>query len=451
MENPPDILIVEDSPTQSLHLQDILEKNNYKVIIARNGLQAFEYLKKKLPMLVISDIIMPKMNGYELCSLIKDDERFKNIPVILLTSLSNPEDVVKALECGADNFVTKPYKEKFLISRIQNVLLNQEFRNSCRTEMGIEIFFAGKKHFITSNRMQIIDLLFSTYESAILKNRELEKVNCELMLAQRELEQKNIEMADLNREKNHFLGMAAHDLRNPLSAIFNYGDLLLDESELLSNEQKEIISKIKSSSEFMLQLVNEFLDISIIESGRLTLDLQETHLASLIKESISFNCIFAVKKGIRLVFNYSDTENIPSIILDVSKIKQVINNLISNALKFSYPQGCVEISLKKIKNQVVISVKDEGQGIPKGEMTKLFSPFEKTTVRSTAGEKSTGLGLAIAKKIIQEHNGEIRAKSKPGHGSIFYVSLPFHPNKVEAKTKTKVSCFERPLYSEKKK
>jgi two-component system cell cycle response regulator len=174
------ILIVEDSTTQAKILQHALEKNGFEVYKTNNGREALEYLNDHAPSIIISDIIMPEMNGYEFCKKIKSDERLKNIPIVLLTTLSEPEDVIKGLESGADNFMTKPYDEQTLIARIHYVLINAELREPRASEMGIEIAFAGKKHFITSNRVQILDLLISTYENAIQKTRELEKTIIEL-------------------------------------------------------------------------------------------------------------------------------------------------------------------------------------------------------------------------------------------------------------------------------
>ena len=177
------ILIVEDSPTQREKLKYLLETYGHSVIDSENAESALEYLNNKdniRPTIIISDIMRPGMDGYELCSKIKNDERFKDIPVILLTTLSEPEDVLKGLDSGADNFVIKPYNDDFLLSRIDYVVLNREFRRSHQTEMGLEIVFGGKKRYITSSRMQILDMLFSTYETIIQKNKELEKINREL-------------------------------------------------------------------------------------------------------------------------------------------------------------------------------------------------------------------------------------------------------------------------------
>jgi DNA-binding response OmpR family regulator len=178
-----DILIVEDSPVQAAYLQQILEQRNYHVSVAHNGKEALIAMRNHKPSIVISDIIMPEMDGYELCQSIRSDEDLKHIPVILLTQLSDPEDVIRGLEYGADNFVTKPYSEEFLLSRIRYVLMNQELRRGAVTEEAIEIFFANQKYSISSDRVQILDLLLSTYEAAIQKNQELEQANEELKIA----------------------------------------------------------------------------------------------------------------------------------------------------------------------------------------------------------------------------------------------------------------------------
>jgi len=194
-----EILVVEDSPTQAMHLKYILEKYDYQVTVARDGKNALATMRTRKPTIVISDILMPEMDGYELCRQIRADENLKYIPVILLTQLFDPRDVIRGLLSGADNFVTKPYSEQFLVSRIQYILANQELRRNSITEMGIEIIFAGQKHFITSDRMQILDLLFSTFENAVQRNQELEEANKELRKALETIETINMVSEKLNR------------------------------------------------------------------------------------------------------------------------------------------------------------------------------------------------------------------------------------------------------------
>lgn len=185
-----EILIVEDSPTQAEQLKFDLEQHGYKVQTAINGKEALKHLEKHKPFIVISDIVMPEMDGFDLCSTIKLDEKLKSIPVILLTSLSDPEDIVKGLLSMADNFIVKPYDEEYLLSRIEYIKINKEMRKREQSQLGVEIFFAGQKHLITAERMQILDLLISTYETAVQKNRELEKAKEELAELNAKLEEK---------------------------------------------------------------------------------------------------------------------------------------------------------------------------------------------------------------------------------------------------------------------
>ena len=168
------ILIVEDSRTQAFQLQHILERHDYHVSVAQSGQEALAAIKRSVPNIVISDIVMPEMDGYELCRRIKADADSQDVPVILLTQLADPKDIIRGLECGADNFITKPYKEEFLLSRMQYILANRRLRGDTVSRMGVEIFFGGEKYVITSDRMQVLHLLLSTYETTVQKNLELE-------------------------------------------------------------------------------------------------------------------------------------------------------------------------------------------------------------------------------------------------------------------------------------
>ncbi|MBS7691344.1 PAS domain S-box protein [Pseudomonas lalucatii] len=167
------ILIVEDSPTQATELQFLLESAGCQVRVARNGVEALAFLAEQLPTIIISDIVMPQMDGYELCRQLKGDPGTAAIPVILVTSLADARDVVHGLACGADNFIVKPYDEKYLMSRIRYFLVNLELRGNERVQMGVEVVLEGERHFITAGRQQILDLLISTYEQGIRLNHEL--------------------------------------------------------------------------------------------------------------------------------------------------------------------------------------------------------------------------------------------------------------------------------------
>ncbi|KAF0163510.1 MAG: response regulator receiver [Rhodocyclaceae bacterium] len=168
-----EILIAEDSPTQAEKLRYLLEKHGYAVVTAPDGKQALAAVQRRKPALVISDIVMPEMNGYELCKAIKSDEALRETPVILVTTLSDVMDIMQGLECGADNFIRKPYEEKYLLARVDYLLMNQEMRKSQKMQMGMEIHLGGQKHFITAERQQIVDLLISVYEEAVHISEEL--------------------------------------------------------------------------------------------------------------------------------------------------------------------------------------------------------------------------------------------------------------------------------------
>ena len=185
-----EILVVEDSSTQAQALKCILERHDFVVSVAGNGSEALSCMGERKPTIVMSDILMPEMDGYELCRRIKNDDRFKDLPVILLTSLSDPQDVIRGLECGADNFITKPYDEKYILSRIQYNLANKHLKDIERTQFGVEVILAGEKYFIKSDRIQILNMLLSSYEVAVQKNGELMKVRDELMSFSKKLEQK---------------------------------------------------------------------------------------------------------------------------------------------------------------------------------------------------------------------------------------------------------------------
>lgn len=176
-----EVLIVEDSATQAEQLKYILEEAGYAVSVAANGVAAFKLLNERKPAITVSDVNMPEINGYELCRLIKATPDLKSMPVILLTSLSEPHEIIKGLECGADNLVLKPYEPDFILSRISYVLRNHE--QNAGTDLGIEVLLGDKKHFITSDRLQIIDLLFSTFEAALQRSRELEQAQTQLRRA----------------------------------------------------------------------------------------------------------------------------------------------------------------------------------------------------------------------------------------------------------------------------
>ena len=244
----------------------------------------------------------------------------------------------------------------------------------------------------------------------------------ERKLAEEALKSSNEQLRELNNQKNEFLGMAAHDLRNPIAVIQN-ASLVLSRysSENLSEKQRDFLKKIHDTSKFMLELLNNLLDISKIESGKLELEITKNNYLDFVRKNIEFNKFFATEKGISIDLVASD--DISLVDFDKNKIEQVLNNLISNAIKYSHPNTLIRVEVQKEKDFVVTKVIDQGQGIQEDELPHVFEAFQKSSTKPTAGEKSTGLGLAIVKKIIEGHQGEIGVESEVGKGSTFFFKL----------------------------
>ena len=298
------VLIAEDSPTQALKLQMTLEQNGYEVLHGLNGKAALELIDENNPPdIIITDIVMPEMDGYEFCAEIKKNDKIRDIPVILLTQLSDPKDVIKGLQSGADNFISKPYSEEFLFERIKDILLNQEIRKrSPNLDFSMGIYFGGQKYLLNSNRMQILDLLLSTYYNAINKNKELEEKNLELKKMHKEVKIKNIQLEKLNQEKNQFLGIAAHDLRSPLATLSGCLDIIIASlpANSLDDDQREIFSAMENMLDYMLKLITDVLDFSKIEAGTLDLVKEEFNLVDFMNNTIQFSNILGSRKNIQI-------------------------------------------------------------------------------------------------------------------------------------------------------
>lgn len=235
----------------------------------------------------------------------------------------------------------------------------------------------------------------------------------------KELDDQNHLLQTLNEQKNEFLGIAAHDLRNPIGVILGISKLLEKQT---GDEHKKYTEIISSTSSTMLQLINDLLDISKIEAGKLDLKKNETDYIAFIERNISMNEFFAKNKNISIQCDLEMQHQILS--FDDGKIEQVLNNLIGNAIKYSNSGTTITVKVFKENNQIVTQIIDNGQGIPEKEINDIFRPFKRSSVRPTNGESSHGLGLAIVKKIIEGHNGEVGVSSVVGTGSNFYFTLP---------------------------
>ena len=252
---------------------------------------------------------------------------------------------------------------------------------------------------------------------------ELLGLNSELNNLTRQLHQANAELVELNQLKNQFLGMAAHDLRTPAGLIINYSEFVLDEADdKLSAEHREFLEICRASAEDMNHLIENFLDVSVIESGQLRLQLAPARVPEILAGVGPIARLLAGRKKISLLLESPD-DALPMCV-DAGKLQQVLVNLISNAVQHSQPGQRVRVSARREAQQVVFAVRDEGPGLSPEDQARLFTAFGRAGTKKTAGERSTGLGLAIARKVIEAHGGRIWIESTPGHGATFLFALP---------------------------
>jgi signal transduction histidine kinase len=247
-------------------------------------------------------------------------------------------------------------------------------------------------------------------------------VESEVRVRTEELTQANTKLVALNDLKNKFLGIASHDLRNPLASIRGYSKFLLEKgTQVKEDTRQEFLTTIKNVSGSMLELISNLLDISVIESGQLKLNPEKSSIKKLAEEKIHLQQILADKKNIIL---HAELEEVPEFYFDANRMGQVVDNLLSNAVKYSPPDKEVFIKLMSNEETMTLSVKDEGPGISQDEQSQLFQHFRKLSARPTGGESSSGLGLAIAQRIVEEHQGSIGVDSQLGQGATFYFSIP---------------------------
>ena len=408
---PIDILIVEDSLTQAQRLKHLLEKHGYTVTHAANGRLALEAARKSKPTLIISDIIMPEMDGYELCQAVKADVALGHVPIILVTALSDPGDVIRGLECRADNFILKPYDERYLISRVQYVLLNIEVQEAQHAALGVEIYFNGKRHFITADRLQILNLLLSTYDAAIQRNKELSRAKEDLHAANERLE-------FANKELESFSYSVSHDLRTPLRHIDGFTGLLKRRiSDTVDPTSLELLTHIETAAKTMNRLIDDLLAFSrMSRADMLTSTVDPNPMIQEILRELETDLL-----GRQIEWKIA---TLPNVQADPAMLKQVLTNLISNAVKYSRNRQRAEIAINCAEEQegrVTISISDNGAGFDMQYAHKLFGVFQR--LHGANEFEGTGIGLATVQRIILRHGGRVWAEGVLDKGATFYFTL----------------------------
>jgi signal transduction histidine kinase len=376
----PLILVADDNADMRAYLVRLLA-GEYRVISACDGDDALQKARRMPPSLVVADIMMPVMSGYDLLKAIRCHEALRTIPVILLTARTGTEARVESLEAGADDYVSKPFNEEELLARIKNQLRIHR------------------------------------------QEQELEAKAAQLQGLYSQLERTNAELRQLSLRKSEFVSIVSHDLRTPLAAITGFVDNLMDEiAGPLTDKQRRYLDRIKSNIGRLVRMINDLLDLSKIEAGTMGLELKSFAVAELL-ETVADNLRgLAQEKGISL-HAISVDKNV-LVRGDPDKLTQVLTNLIQNACKFTLAGGEVRLEVTADKPGFAsICVADTGCGISIEETARVFEKFYRGTA-SHGEARGVGLGLAISKHLVELHQGQIWVTSTLGQGSRFCFTIP---------------------------
>ncbi|MCF8219644.1 MAG: response regulator [Bacteroidales bacterium] len=401
----PKILIVDDQYPNLLVLEKILGYFDAECIKAKNGQEAIDQTQQHELALAILDVQMPDMDGFETLKHIREQENTRYLPVIFISAIFQEEEyVLKGIQEGAVDFIYKPIQPQILRGKVQVFL---------------DLYEQQKR----------VEKLFEEQKAI---NRELEEIKAKETRARQKAE-------EATKSKSRFLANMSHEIRTPLNGILGMTDIMKDTS--LTNEQKEYLDTISSSGDSLLEIINDVLDFSKIESSQMAID---KHPFQLEKEILELKKILyhkAEQKGIELKTSIS--EEIPANLFgDSSRIRQILTNLVNNAVKFTH-EGYVKISVSKTHDKfdnplLLYEVTDTGIGIQQENLDKLFHEFSQAEIDTSKKYGGTGLGLAISKMLAEAMEGEIGVKSIYGNGSTFWFTLPLEePSKKDQPEATK--------------
>lgn len=404
------VLVAEDSFVQAKKVKRFFDNQEIRCVVCNNGSEALQKARQEKPELIVSDLVMPVMNGYEFCKSIKVDPKLSDVPFIILTSLNDPMDIIRGLQAGADNFITKPYEEEYLLTRINYLIANRHVRMMGSGDMSIEIVFQEQRFTINSDKKQILDLLLSVYEAAINRNMQL-------IEAQRQLEELNESLRNANQELEAFTRTVSHDLRAPINGVLSFASLLEEIFEDEDHEEaREYLGNIITSGKKMTQLINDLLAYS--RSANHEIEVHEVDLSELVEEIVEdlTNVNYTADYDIGI-------ESEMVIHADPKLIAIVMENLINNALKYSQKEESpqIEIGSDVMNNQTVYYVKDNGAGFDMTKSESLFRPFIR--LHSDKDFSGTGVGLSTVKRILERHGGTIWVESEINVGSTFYFTI----------------------------
>lgn len=382
------LLIVDDEDEILKALQRQFRRD-YQIFLAHSADEGYRLVTEAPIHVIISDQRMPGISGAEFFGKIKTE--FPDAVRLLLTGYADIQAVIEAINDGnIFRYIPKPWNPVEL-----DTIVREAFQRCA---------------LIIQNRRLVKELRDT---NAQLEQRVAERTN--------ELAEMNDRLKVLNGQKDAFLGMAAHDLRTPITIIQGFTDLLAHPKSS-QEDTRQFVQIIRETLSQMLNLLDDILDITVIESGKLTLRSQPTEIAGFVERVARLNRFIGNPKGIALVTELEP--NLPLATFDPLRIEQVLNNLLSNAFKFSHSDTQVTLCVVRKGSEIEFSVQDQGLGIREDEIDKVFGEFQRVSTQPTANETSTGLGLSICKRIIALHGGQIGVSSRDGEGSRFSFTLP---------------------------
>lgn len=396
------ILIVEDSPTQAEGLRYFLEENELDAEIARSAEAALEILAERRFDIVLSDVMMPGLNGYELCVRIKSMEAPP--AVILLTSQNHPGDVVRGLAAGADNYITKPYDPGQLLARIERVrgAIGQVEAAGSATS---DVEFLGENFSIGADRPQILGFLLAAFE-------DLARSNTELEASKRAAE-------SATRARDEVLATVSHDLRNPLATIYTSAAMMLEMS-VSEHIRTQQIALIHRTANRMMRLLEDLLDVSRMDAGHFSVNREAQPIGDIMGDVLEMLQPVAAAQGLSIMEDIVAPET--QVLADRNRLIQAITNVTANAVKFTPAGGTISLATRNDAEMVTLEITDTGAGIPAHHLPHIFNRFYQ--VEGGPTKTGAGLGLAIVKGIVEAHGGTVEVRSTVGEGTTFSITLP---------------------------
>ena len=389
------ILYVDDEEI-NLNVFEATFDDRFNIFTATSGDEGLEILKEQAVEVIIVDQRMPGMSGVDFLKRVIPDHPE---PIrLILTGYSDIDVIIEAVnDCGIFRYLTKPWQESEMIQVL---------------EQGLEVYSLRR------DNKKLINELKMANEGLEVKVDERTK---EVVRQKETLTIQNRQLQKLNEEKNNLIGVVAHDLRSPVNQIKGLVDLIKMDGRV-DTTGSTYLGKVVDATERMTYMIDRILDADALDRMPLNLKLEDLDIASLLQRVVEDYSIVASKKDISL--HLADNLHPCNVVADRNYLMQVFENLLSNAIKFSNNGSNVYADYFQSENEVRVGIRDEGPGILEEDKPRLFGKFQKLSARPTAGEASTGLGLSIVKRFIDNMEGRIWCESEPGRGATFYVSLP---------------------------